>query len=89
MEVRFNSQMGIIYGLIPATLVVVALGRWPRLHAPWAVLVLAGVWVWLTSRLAVAHWSSTHCQACGYPLAPLRETPAGAERRCPECGEKN
>ena len=89
IEMRFSSQMLVLYGLIPGAVVLFLLRRWPRVHAPWAGLALAGMWVWMTSRLAVAHWSSTHCPECGYPLPPLKDLPAQTARVCPECGGKS
>ena len=88
MEVRFSSQMAMIYLLLPAGVIAELLLRWPRPRALWVSLGLAALWVWLTSRLVVVHWSSTHCHACGYPLRPLKEVPPEKERICPECGVK-
>ena len=89
IEVRFSSQMALIYGLIPAAVALVLMRHWPPAHAPWVGPALVGLWLWLTSRLAVVHWSSTHCYACGYPLPPLKDVPPETARVCPECGAKS
>jgi hypothetical protein len=89
MEVRFSSQMAMIYTLIPLGVIAELLLRWPRPRALWATLGLAAAWFWLTSRVAVRHWSSTHCFKCGYPLPSLKDFPPQTPRICPECGAKS
>ena len=86
VEVRFPNQMALMYGVIPAAVVLFFLRHFRWVHTPWTGLALVAIWVWLTSRLTVTQWSSTHCSGCGYPLPPLKDFPRPLARVCPECG---
>ena len=89
MEVQLRRQLLVLFAWLPLSITLILAHRVLGAYAFSFGLLLLLILAAITSKFAIVTESSTHCHACGYPLAPLEQFAKEEKRLCPECGASN